>query len=169
MLAISDVTVAEGSPAVFPVTLSAPAQITFTVQFSTTAITAVSPQDYNHTVGTLTFTPGQTAKTISVPTLSDTRNEDTETFRVRLYGQTYVLIADGDGVVFLSGNRDWLYRPLTELSAETLSRIQQTRTYDGVDLAAARALLENPDRLVLQGPGAELLRNPQVQQAYMGM
>ena len=41
-LSIGDVTVTEGGTATFNVTLSAPAQITFTVQYSTTAITAIA-------------------------------------------------------------------------------------------------------------------------------
>jgi two-component system C4-dicarboxylate transport sensor histidine kinase DctB len=49
-------------------------------------------------------------------------------------------IADGDGVVFLSGVADWLYRPMTSLDAQTLSRIRDTRTYEGVDLTAASPL-----------------------------
>ncbi len=97
-LSISDVTVTEGSIAAFAVTLSAPAPITFTVQYSTTNITAVSGQDYNHTAGTLTFGPGQSSKTVSVPTLTDTVNETAETFRVRLYAVQYVLTADNEGI-----------------------------------------------------------------------
>ena len=52
-----------------------------------------------------------------------------------------VALADADGVVFLSGREDWLYRPLAPLSAATLDRLDATRTYDGVALADAAALL----------------------------
>ena len=50
-------------------------------------------------------------------------------------------LADGDGVVFLSGPENWLYRPLMPLAPEVLARLGADRTYDGVDLAATPALL----------------------------
>ena len=49
-------------------------------------------------------------------------------------------IADGAGVIFLSGDPDWIYRPLQPLDSETLARLRVERRYDGVDLAAARPL-----------------------------
>jgi two-component system C4-dicarboxylate transport sensor histidine kinase DctB len=51
-------------------------------------------------------------------------------------------IADRDGVVFLSAVEHWLYRPLARLPADTLSRLAETRTYDGVALADAPPLLD---------------------------
>ncbi|MCV2868074.1 ATP-binding protein [Defluviimonas sp. WL0002] len=50
-------------------------------------------------------------------------------------------VADRDGVIFLSGIDDWLYRPLSPLPAEALQSLKTARTYDGVDLEAAGALL----------------------------
>lgn len=97
-LSVDNVTVSEGSAAVFTFSLSEPALITFTVHYSTTDITAVAGQDYLHAAGILTFTPGQSSQTISVPTLTDTRNEDAETFRLRLDSVQWVLIADGEGI-----------------------------------------------------------------------
>ncbi len=67
-------------------------------------------------------------------------------------------IADRDGVIFLSGIDDWLYRPFTALDEGTLARLSEVRTYDGVDLAAARPLLDSPDRLSLPGPDNSALR-----------
>jgi len=94
-LSISDATpVTEGSAASFNVTLSAAAPITFTVQYSTTNITAISGQDYNQTAGTLTFAPGQSSKSILVTTLTDMVNEPVETFRVRLFSVQWVLLGD---------------------------------------------------------------------------
>lgn len=94
-LSISDATpVTEGSAASFNVTLSAPAPITFTVQYSTTNITAISGQDYNQTAGSLTFAPGQSSKSVSVTTLTDMTSEPVETFRVRLFTAQWVLLGD---------------------------------------------------------------------------
>jgi len=41
-------------------------------------------------------------------------------------------ILEQDEVAFLSGAPEWLYRPTKPLPAETLLRIRDARTYDGV-------------------------------------
>ncbi|MCB9446639.1 MAG: hypothetical protein H6669_20600 [Ardenticatenaceae bacterium] len=97
-LSIGDATAVEGSPAQFTVTLSEPAQITFTVQIATADLTALVEQDYNQLAGTLTFAPGQTSQNVQVATLTDTIDEDAETFRVQLSSPQYVFIADGEGM-----------------------------------------------------------------------
>ncbi|MGO4909083.1 ATP-binding protein [Pseudorhodobacter sp. W20_MBD10_FR17] len=62
-------------------------------------------------------------------------------------------ITDQDGVAFLSGAPEWLYRPTLPLGSETLARIRASRTYDGVDLAPSQAILTAPDRAIsAQGP-----------------
>jgi hypothetical protein len=68
----------------FPVTLSAASAATVTVQYTTTNGTATAGSDYTATSGTLTFTPGQTSKTINVPIVGDTTVEPDETFTVTL-------------------------------------------------------------------------------------
>ena len=52
-----------------------------------------------------------------------------------------VALADADGIVFLSGREDWLYRPLSPLTEQALSDLAETRAYDGVALAGAEPLL----------------------------
>jgi len=49
-------------------------------------------------------------------------------------------VVDPDGVVFLSGKPDWLYRPLAPLTPDILARIDEDRAYVGADLAAAKPL-----------------------------
>jgi Calx-beta domain len=102
-LSISDVTVAEGNSgttdANFTVTLSAASSSAVTVKYDTadgTATTANS--DYQSATGTLTFTPGQTTKTITVKVNGDTTPESNETFAVNLSNPTNATIADGQGV-----------------------------------------------------------------------
>ena len=51
-----------------------------------------------------------------------------------------VALADADGVVFLAGREDWMYRPLSALPTEVLARLGQTRAYDGVALDRATPL-----------------------------
>jgi urease beta subunit len=87
-LTIANVTVTEGNSgtvnAVFAVTLSAASSSTVTVDYSTFDGSAVAPGDYVATSGTLTFTPGQTAKQVVVPVKGETLNEVNETYTVNL-------------------------------------------------------------------------------------
>lgn len=53
-----------------------------------------------------------------------------------------VALADADGVIFLSGREDWLYRPLAPLSPDRLAHLESTRAYDGVALGTASPLLD---------------------------
>lgn len=55
-------------------------------------------------------------------------------------------IIDQDGVAFLTGTPEWLYRPTQPLSSETLERIRDARTYNGIDLDQTKAILTAPDR-----------------------
>ncbi|MCU4652686.1 ATP-binding protein [Roseibacterium sp. SDUM158016] len=52
-----------------------------------------------------------------------------------------VALADEHGVVFLSARPDWQYRPLLELSPETLDHLAATRAYEGVGLGRTAPLL----------------------------
>lgn len=62
-------------------------------------------------------------------------------------------IADRWGIVFLSGNPDWKYRPLSPLSGEAAKRVAAERTYDGANLDEARPIL--PTGVVPPTNGAE--------------
>ena len=101
-LAIDDVTVVEGNAgivnAVFTVTLSAASGQTVTVNYATADGTATQPADYTSTSGTLTFTPGQTTRTITVPVIGEVVPEANETFFVNLSGAANATIADNQGV-----------------------------------------------------------------------
>ena len=99
---INDVAVIEGnagtSNAVFTVTLGAASGQTTSVNYATADGTATQPADYTNTAGTLTFTPGQTTQTISVPVIGETVPEANETFFVNLSGATNATIADNQGL-----------------------------------------------------------------------
>jgi Calx-beta domain/Peptidase_C39 like family len=76
------------SPAVITVTLSAASAQTVTVLYATSDGTATAGSDYTATSGTLTFAPGDTSKTISVPITNDSSVEGDETFTVTLSSPT---------------------------------------------------------------------------------
>jgi urease beta subunit len=100
-LTIGNAAVTEGNSgtanAVFAVTLSAVSASTVTVDYSTFDGSAAAPGDYGAAAGTLTFTPGQTAKQIIVPAHGDTTIETNETFTVALANPANATIS-GTGV-----------------------------------------------------------------------
>ncbi|ODU00866.1 MAG: hypothetical protein ABS79_02645 [Planctomycetes bacterium SCN 63-9] len=100
-LSIGNVTVGEGNsgsrPAVFTVSLSAPSTLPVTVSYTTVAGTAGAGTDFTAVSGTLTFAPGVTTQTISVPILGDTLVEGNESFTVRLSNPTNAVLGTAQG------------------------------------------------------------------------
>ena len=98
-LRIGDATpVAEGDEAVFTVTLTPPNEQVVTIDYTTTDGTAVADEDYSATSGTLRFAPGDTSKTIRVPTLRDAVAEPVETFTVVLSNPSGTNVVHDTGV-----------------------------------------------------------------------
>jgi hypothetical protein len=87
-LTIGNASVTEGGNLAFPVTLSPSATGTVTVNYATANGTAVAPGDYTATSNTLTFTAGQTSKTIAIATIDDSTTESSEAMSVTLSGAT---------------------------------------------------------------------------------
>ncbi len=65
-------------------------------------------------------------------------------------------VADADGVVFLSGVADWLYRPLSPLGPDALARLAAQRTYLEADLAGAVPLLDAAGGWMRDGAGRRM-------------
>ena len=87
----------------FEVSLNpAKADGTVTVAWETVDGTATNGEDYTAAGGTLTFSPGETAKTVSVVVLDDTVEDSGETFTLRLSNAVGATIADGEatGTIF---------------------------------------------------------------------
>ncbi|MBA3415529.1 MAG: hypothetical protein H0U10_09930 [Chloroflexia bacterium] len=107
-MTINDVSVREGNGgfknAVFTVTLDASSGQQVTTDYATTNGSAKAPADYTATGGTLTFTPGQTTKTISVAVRGDRRDERNEAFFVNLSNATNASISDGQGRATIRDN-----------------------------------------------------------------
>jgi hypothetical protein len=102
-LSINDVSVTEGDSgtktATFTVTLTGAPSQPVQVNYSTSDGTAtVAGNDYVAASGTLVFTAGQTAKTVSVTVNSDTTPESDETFAVNLSSPVNAIIPRGTGV-----------------------------------------------------------------------
>ncbi len=83
---VADAKAREGKDASldFAVTLSRAAARDVSVDYATEDGTAAAGADYTAASGTLTFAPGETAKTVSVAILDDAIDEGKETFKLKL-------------------------------------------------------------------------------------
>ena len=99
---IGNVTVTEGGSATFTVTLDSAPSSAVTLYYATSAGTASNGSDYTNTRGTLTIAAGQTSKTFTVPTKTDTTDETTETATITLSKpSSNVIIPDGSNTADL--------------------------------------------------------------------
>ena len=80
----------------FPATLNRASTETISVDYRTFDAGAVAGSDYTTTSGTLTFTPGETAKTISVPIIDDTTEDNDESFYLQFYNPSGATIVCGN-------------------------------------------------------------------------
>jgi alpha-tubulin suppressor-like RCC1 family protein len=101
-LSVNDVSVVEGFDgtvsAIFTISLSAPSANTVTVSAITHDVTATALKDYAPKSATVSFSPGQTSKTVVVGVKGDARDEPNETYTFDLSSPTNATIADGTGV-----------------------------------------------------------------------
>jgi streptogramin lyase len=86
------------SLAAFSISLDSASAVPVTVDYATATGSAVAGADYVTTAGTLTFAPGQTTRTVLVPTVNDSLAESTETFTLNLSNPSGATIADGQCV-----------------------------------------------------------------------
>ena len=77
---------------------------TVTVDWALADGTAVAGEDYTAASGTLTFAPGDTAKTITVAVRDDALDEDDETFEVALSGETNAAVSERRALVTIQDN-----------------------------------------------------------------
>jgi Ca2+-binding RTX toxin-like protein len=101
-ISITDVTKLEGNAGLtaftFTVSLSAPSTQTITISRRTIDGSATASSDYNAlNPATITFSPGQTTKTVTASVKGEVAIEPNETFFVNLSMATNARIADGQG------------------------------------------------------------------------
>ena len=102
-VSVSDLSVSEdASTATFTVSLPSPAVETMTVDYATIDGTATAGSDYVSTSGTLTFAPGDSIQSVTVPLTGDTIDEADETFVLELTSPAGAVIADGQGIATLT-------------------------------------------------------------------
>jgi len=142
-ISINDVTVNEGNSgtvnATFTVTLSNPSSSTVTVTWQTANGTATAGSDYVAVGPTvLTFTAGQTSKTVTVTVNGDLLDEPaSETFFVNLSSPTGgAVIADAQGVGTIQAGAD----PVTI----TINDVSQNEGQSGTSVMNFTVSLSNP-------------------------
>ena len=84
--------------------LSAATSQTVTVKYATANGTAVASTDYSVKSGSLSFSPGQTSKTITMTIVGDSTDEPDESFFVNLTAPTNATISDGQAQVTIFDN-----------------------------------------------------------------
>jgi hypothetical protein len=98
-MTIADASGNEGTTLQFTVSLDgAKCDGNVTVDYASASGTAISGTDFTATSGTLTFTPGETIKTINVVTTQETTSEGNETFTVSLSSITNGTLVDSVAV-----------------------------------------------------------------------
>jgi hypothetical protein len=101
-LSVLDMSVNEGDTgsanAVFTVTLSAASAVAVNASWDTAPGTASAGVDYTAVSGNLSFAPGSTSQTLSVPILGDILPEANETFEVHVAAPSNATLADGVAV-----------------------------------------------------------------------
>jgi hypothetical protein len=103
-ISVADVSVKEGDSgatnAAFVVSLSSSPTVSkpVSVAYSVVAGSATAARDYTAVSGTLTFAPGETQKTVTVPVIGDRTREANETLTLRFTNPTNATLAKADGL-----------------------------------------------------------------------
>jgi hypothetical protein len=94
----------------FTVSLDYPSALPITVSYSTADGSAAAGTNYTAASGTVVFAPGETSKTILIPTLDDGVVDPTKTFTVTLSSPTGATLARGQGTgTILDGDSTKFY------------------------------------------------------------
>ena len=95
VVSVADAKASEGGTLAFAVTLDQASDAEVTVDYATANGTATAGEDYTAASGALTFSAGETSKTVSVASLTDTATEGDETFTLTLSNPSGATLGDG--------------------------------------------------------------------------
>jgi len=104
-LSIAGLSITEGnsgtSNATVAVTLTPASGQTVTVNYATAEGTATAGKDYTAQSGSLTFNPGETVKTVTIPVMGDNLNEIDETLSITLSNARNAIVDTASGTASL--------------------------------------------------------------------
>ena len=99
IVSVHDTTVTEGAVAHFTLTLDQPATQPTQVLVRTSDGSATSPDDYETTIGSVTFATGEDTKTFDVATVDDTVHESDESFTLDVTGGDAIAVGSGTATI----------------------------------------------------------------------
>ena len=135
---INDVFVNESSgSATFTVTRSGNTALLSSVDFATADSTATAGSDYTAATGTLSFTSGETTKTISVSVTSDSNVEADEFYFVNLSNASEASIADSQGLGTITTVPELTIGDVTVAENAGTATFTVTRTGDTTGVSSA--------------------------------
>ncbi len=118
---ISDVTLPEGDTGttdfVFAVTLSGTYEFPVSVDWATADGSAIAPEDYASSSGTVNFDVGETSGTATVPVVGDGFRENTEHFYVNLSNPVNASIGTGTALGYINNDDEYPAVSIADLSA----------------------------------------------------
>ena len=131
-LSVADARVEEAAGAAmeFAVTMSRASTSTVTVDYATSDGSATAGADYTASSGRLSFAPGETSKTVSVPVLDDAHDDGGETFALTLSnpsgGNAYLSGATATGTIENSDAmpRAWIARFGRTVADQAIEAVQ---------------------------------------------
>ena len=113
----------------FVVSLDKVSTLTVSVDYATSNGSATAGADYTATSGTLTFNPGDAAKSIAVPILDDAVDDGVETMTLTLSNATNARIADGTATGTIENadplQRAWIARFGRTVASEVVDGITE--------------------------------------------
>ena len=127
-----------GSQAAFAVSLSSASAAPVTVNYTTANGTALAGSDFVAASGSLTFAPGETTKTVLVPTVNDAVAEATETFTLNLSNATGGSITRGQGVATIYDDDSTKFYVVNDASS-----LDQTYNYGRTGSSFGNSALNN--------------------------
>ena len=132
-ISITNATITESTSgtgeAQFTLLLNAASNEIVTVNYATVDGTALAGRDYSAATGTVTFNPGQTSGTITVPVIGSTNYKPTEAFSVQLSGAVSASIPSGTATGTIQNDNDRV--PTSGLMPDPLNPNETDLVVDG--------------------------------------
>ncbi len=119
-ISINDVSIAEGDTgstiALFTVKLSNPSYLNINVDYATVDVSAIAGSDYTANTGTISFTAGDTLKTIAVTISADRLYENDDLFSLNLSNPTNSTISDNTALCYILNDDNYPKLKINDVS-----------------------------------------------------
>ncbi len=118
-MSVNDISLTEGAAgtttnATFTVSIPLSTDHTITVNYSTADGTAIAGKNYTAQSGVLTFAPGVTSQTVTVPVLGDGLADPNESFTLNLSSPVGAMLTKAQGTALVRGyarSPCWIFSP----------------------------------------------------------